>query len=129
MTMLKNIQKLKLAWLAIAALTVLGGCATATVSDHYKFEIVGQPSGSPLLIRLVDVATGQTVPTVEIFAVHIAYSPPKGVDQRETRIPLESDGHGDFLYPARGTYSGETLHLAALVAGMDSPVRGSVDVP
>ena len=126
--MLTHMRKLSLATLAVAALTVLGACASASESGHYAFEIVGQSHGSPLAIRLVDKATGHTVLPAQMFAVHTMLSPPKA-SRQEMRTPLEQDGHGNFLYPAERVHAGDTLQLAASIAGEDRLIRGSVDVP
>src|ERR1700730_17176279 len=105
--------------------TIASGCVSAT-SASYKFEVVGQPvfndSDSALAVQLVNVANGQPVSNAEIAALPTRLAPNyKGqLAFRTIRVPLKSDGHGDFLYEAGDLHPHEILGLVARVPGEGS---------
>lgn len=124
----KNAGFISLAFAVAMSFAVLSQAALAA-SDKYRFEVVGQPSGKMLAIRLVDEATGQPVSDARVFAIHRQWLPTKGEPKFfDRRIALTSKGNGVFIYESNDLQTGMTIRMVAQIDDEASDVFGSVRV-
>ena len=69
---------MKLVIVAFLIAITNAGCASVE-SDSYRFEVVSRPanrgSGEPLVVRLVNVASGQSVTNAQVFALSTVFGP------------------------------------------------------
>lgn len=122
----KNAGLISLAFAAAMSFATLGNAATP---HNYRFEIIGQPSGKTLTVRLVDKATGQPVSDARIFAIHRQWLPAKGEPRfLDRRIALTPNGNGAFTYESSDVQTGVTIRMVARIDDEASDIFGSVRV-
>lgn len=115
--------------LALATTLLFGATAACAAPTNYRFEEVGQPSGTKLTIRLIDEATGKAITDAHVFAVHRQWLPVKGEPRSlDRRIALTPDGQGDFVYDSNDVETGTTIRLVAQVDDSNADIWGSVRV-
>ena len=114
-------------FLAIAGITaVLAGCQTFNQSGEYKFEQVGQRTGTTMAVRLVHIDESPVVGS-QIYFVSWTHEGPK-VTPKQHLTPLQFDAQGNFVYRGNDLDSGDTLRLAARIEPEGSLIYGSVEV-
>ena len=127
-SMMKNIGLTRMAFATAVLISLSGGVALASID--YSFNVVGQPSGNTLTVRVVDPATGQAVTDAHLFRVQVEYRGAKSMPPVVYHyIPLPSDGHGGYVYEGRDVQAGATLKVVARAENSDSFTWGSVRVP
>ncbi len=95
----------------------------------YKFEAVGQPSGTTLTLRLVNAASEEPIADAHVFAIHRQWLGSKGQPQLlDRRIALTPIGNGTFTYESDDVQPGMTIRLVAQIDDSDSDVWGSVRI-
>lgn len=124
----RNARLISLAFVTAMSFAAMSEAAWAA-SDQYRFEVVGQPSEVTLTVRLIDVATGQPVNDVHVFAIHRQWLPAKvGPQFLDRRIALMPDGNGAFTYESNDVQTGATIRMVAQIDDEASDVFGSVRV-
>lgn len=121
----------RLIGLAVAAALSLSANSEAALASQatYKFEVVGQPTGNTLTLRLVETASGKPVADAHIFAIHRQWLGMKGQPQfLDRRTALTAVGNGAFTYDSNDVQTGATIRLVAQIDGNDLDVWGSVRV-
>lgn len=121
----------RLVGLAVAfALSISANSGAAFASQAaYKFEAVGQPTGTAITVRLIDEASEKPVADAHVFAIHRQWLGMKGQPQfLDRRIALTLIGNGAFSYDSNDVQTGATIRLVAQIDGSDSDVWGSVHV-
>ena len=109
------------------------GCASVE-SNSYRFEVVSRlanpGSDAPLIVRLVNIANGQSVTNAQVFALRTVFGPSRkgNLTIKEQRVGLKAGMQGEFIYDAGDLHPPETVWLAARVAGERSLVRGRVNI-
>jgi hypothetical protein len=127
MNMLK--KKRSLIGIAVAVALAFGANSGTAWADAYKFELVGQPSGTTLTIRLVDAASETPVAAAHLFAIHRQWLGIKAQPQFLDRwIALTPVGDGAFTYETNDVREGMTIRLVAQIGARDAHVWGSVRV-
>jgi hypothetical protein len=124
-------KKCGLAFLAVSSAALIGANREAAwaAQDDYKFEVVGQPSGTTLSLRLVKATNEQPVADAHIFAIHRQWLAAKGQPRPlDVRIALTPVGNGTFIYEGDDVQPGVTIRLVAQIDNSDSDVAGSVRV-
>lgn len=103
--------------------------AAEAAQDAYKFEVLSQPSGTTLTLRLVDAGSEQPVADAHLFAIHRQWLATKGQPRPlDRRIALTAVGNGTFIYEGDDVQPGATIRLVAQIDDSDADVWGSVRV-
>ena len=126
-----NTVGLKNAGIGLAFATTLLFATTAAYAapTNYKFEEAGQPSGTTLIVRLIDGSTGAAVTDAHVFVVHRLWLPAKGEPRfLDRRTALKPDGRGGFIYNGNDVETGVTIRLVAHIGDSDADIWGSVRV-
>ena len=128
--MMRNKGVTRIALVAAILVTVSGCAAISGQSGDYYFGAVGRPSGDTLTVHFVNMATGQPVTDARLFALRTEHRAAKATPSVVYQhVPLNPDGHGDYIYEGRDVQAGALIPVAAQLPGHDSLIWGIVRVP
>ena len=116
---------------ATVAMFLTGGLAgpAAAAATDYSFEIAGPPvrsdAGWITTVHLVG-PSGQPVPNADVFYRDLTQPNPKAMSSIQRRIPLASDGRGDYRLVTREPLRTGVIRLVAKVPGEPSELYAQI---
>ena len=116
---------------ATVAMFLTGGLTgpVPAVAADYSFEISGPPvrsdAGWTTTVRLLG-PSGQPVPNADVFYRDLIQPNPKAMSSIQRRIPLASDGRGEYRLVTREPLRTGVLRLVAKVPGQPSELLAQI---
>ena len=124
----RRLNFLSAATVAMFLTAGLTGPVPAGATD-YSFEVAGPPvrtdAGWVTTVRLIG-PSGQPIPNADVVYVDLIQPNPKAMSSIQRRIPLASDGQGDYQLVTREPLRSGVIRILASIPGQAGTVTAQV---